>query len=103
MSVSGTSQEIAALAQAASGASVNDFRFVEPSAGDTQQGGLKLWAQFDGVSLARELRQAGLPYWGPERPDVLVWLAIDDHGRRYLASETGAQPVTPGFTLWRRP
>jgi uncharacterized protein len=73
---------------------VEQFRFVEPSAGDTLQSGLKLWAQFDGVSLARELRQAGLPYWGPERPDVLVWLAIDDRGRRYLASETGAQPVT---------
>jgi probable phosphoglycerate mutase len=37
VSVSGTSQEIAALAQAASGASVNDFRFVEPSEGRSSE------------------------------------------------------------------
>ncbi|HHJ15400.1 MAG TPA: DUF2066 domain-containing protein [Gammaproteobacteria bacterium] len=49
---------------------------------------LRLWVQFDGVSLAREIRHAGLPYWGRERPDVLVWLAVDDRGQRFLVSES---------------
>jgi hypothetical protein len=37
VSVSGTSQEIAALAQETSGASVNEFRFVEPSEGHASE------------------------------------------------------------------
>lgn len=37
VSVSGTSQEIAAVAQQASGASVNEFRFVEPSEGHSSE------------------------------------------------------------------
>jgi len=67
------------------------FRFNELPATDTQPGQLKLWVQFDGVSLSRELREAGLPYWGAERPDVLAWVAVDDSGQRYLLSETGGQ------------
>ena len=39
------------------------------------------------MALAKEVRAAGLPYWGSERPDVLLWLAIDDRGRRYLVSD----------------
>ncbi len=67
---------------------VEQYRYV-----DAGGSSLALWAQFDGVSLARELRQAGLPYWGEERPDVLVWLAVDDRGQRYLAGETEPRPV----------
>ncbi len=70
---------------------VEQYRFNEVPASDDQPKRLTLWAQFDGVSLSRELRQAGLPYWGAERPDVLVWLAVDDRGQRYLLSETGGQ------------
>ena len=69
---------------------VEQFRFLElPGRLPGQPPQLRLWVQFDGVALSREIRQAGLPYWGPERPDVLAWLAIDDRGRRYLVSETG--------------
>jgi len=70
---------------------VEQYRFNEVPASGDQPRQLRLWAQFDGVTLARELREAGLPYWGPERPDVLAWLAVDDQGRRYLLSETGGQ------------
>jgi len=69
------------------------FRFNELPATDTRPAQLKLWVQFDGVSLSRELREAGLPYWGAERPDVLAWVAVDDGGQRYLLSETGGQAV----------
>jgi hypothetical protein len=75
----------------APGRFVEQYRFNEMPASDDQSRQLMLWAQFDGVSLSRELRQAGLPYWGAERPDVLVWLAVDDRGQRYLLSETGGQ------------
>lgn len=68
---------------------VEQYRFREVPAGPADPvEQLRLWVQFDGVALSREIRQAGLPYWGRERPDVLVWLAIDDRGRRYLVSET---------------
>ncbi|TCK17834.1 hypothetical protein DFR30_1084 [Thiogranum longum] len=49
---------------------------------------LHLWAQFDEVALTRALRDLGLPYWGRDRPDVLVWLAVDDGGKRFLVSDT---------------
>jgi len=67
---------------------VEQFRFLDAPARspDTEQR-LRLWVQFDGVALAREIRRAGLPYWGRERPDVLVWLAVDDRGQRYLVAE----------------
>jgi len=62
------------------------FRDIPPETpGQAEQ--LKLWVQFDGVALARAVREAGLPYWGSERPDVLLWLAIDNRGRRYLVSD----------------
>jgi hypothetical protein len=75
---------------------VEQFRFLDapaPAPGTAQQ--LRLWVQFDGVALAREIRRAGLPYWGRERPDVLVWLAVDDRGQRYLVAEN-AQTVAAG-------
>ena len=68
---------------------------------------LRLWVQFDGVALAREVRKAGLPYWGSERPDVLLWLAIDERGRRYLVSDnsTGgvARAVSQAAYRWALP
>jgi len=75
----------AAGLRASPGRFVEQFRFIEPAA--DSDAGLQLWVQFDGVSLARELRAAGLPYWGQERPDLLAWLAVDAGGQRYLISE----------------
>lgn len=71
------------------------FRFRDiPAESPGQPEQLRLWVQFDGVALAREVREAGLPYWGIERPDVLLWLAIDDRGRRYLVSDNSGGRVT---------
>ena len=71
---------------------VEQFRFLDAPARppDTAQR-LRLWVQFDGVALAREIRRAGLPYWGRERPDLLVWLAVDDRGQRYLVAENAGR------------
>jgi len=70
------------------------YRFREiPAETPGQAEQLMLWVQFDGVALAREVREAGLPYWGSERPDVLLWLAIDNRGRRYLVSDNSEGSV----------
>ncbi len=67
---------------------VEQYRFLDaPARSPDTVRQLRLWVQFDGVALAREVRRAGLPYWGRERPDVLVWLAVDDRGQRYLVAE----------------
>ena len=36
-----------------------------------------LWVSFDGEAIERTLRNAGLTFWGSERPLTLVWLAVD--------------------------
>jgi hypothetical protein len=72
----------------APGRFVEQYRYVEPT--DAESGPLQLRVQFDGVTLERELRQAGVPYWGQERPDVLAWLAVDDRGQRFLIAESSA-------------
>jgi len=76
---------------------VEQFRFADAAdpAGAAQ---LRLWVQFDGVALAREIRAAGLPYWGSERPDVLLWLAVDDSGQRYLVSEASESQAGAAVT-----
>jgi hypothetical protein len=47
---------------------------------------LKLWVRFDGDAIRQSLQQQGLAYWGAERPDTLLWLAVEDRGRRYVVS-----------------
>lgn len=47
----------------------------------------QLRVRFDGTGLERALREQGLPYWGGERPETLVWLAVEEGGRRQLLGE----------------
>jgi hypothetical protein len=47
---------------------------------------LKLWVQFDGEAIRQALQQQGVTYWGTERPDTLVWLAVEDRGKRYVVA-----------------
>lgn len=54
---------------------------------------LKLWVRFDGDAIRQTLQQQGLAYWGGERPDTLVWLAVEDHGRRYVVSADDTSDV----------
>ncbi|MFK8031171.1 MAG: DUF2066 domain-containing protein [Gammaproteobacteria bacterium] len=44
---------------------------------------------FDGRKLQSEMRAAGLPVWGADRPSTLVWLAVDygDGDRRILGAD----------------
>jgi hypothetical protein len=54
---------------------------------------LKLWVRFDGDAIREAVQQQGLAYWGGERPDTLVWLAVEDRGRRYVVSADGSSDV----------
>jgi hypothetical protein len=48
---------------------------------------LMLRVRFDGGVIQQALQQQGVAYWGnTERPDILVWLAVDDNGMRHIVS-----------------
>jgi uncharacterized protein len=48
---------------------------------------LMLRVNFDGGSIQQALRQQGVAYWGKtERPEILLWLAVEDGGTRYIVS-----------------
>ena len=48
---------------------------------------LMLRVRFDGDAIRQALREQGIAYWGDtERPDTLVWLAVEERGRRYIVS-----------------
>ncbi len=52
-----------------------------------------LIVQFDGEALTQTLVQAGVPLWGRTRPEVLVWLAIEDREVRYLLGANASQEL----------
>ena len=54
---------------------------------------LKLWVRFDGEAIRQALQQQGVAYWGTERPDTLVWLAVEDRGKRYVVVADGSSDV----------
>jgi hypothetical protein len=48
---------------------------------------LMLRVVFDGGAIQQELRQQGVAYWSKtERPEILLWLAVEDRGTRYIVS-----------------
>ena len=48
---------------------------------------LMLRVRFDGAAVQQALRAQGVAYWGnSERPEVLLWLAVEDSGTRYIVS-----------------
>lgn len=53
---------------------------------DSQPPILKLWVRFDGNAIQQSLQPQGLAYLGAERPDTLVWLAVQDRGKQYLVA-----------------
>lgn len=53
-----------------------------------------LSVDFDGEALQRDLRDAGLPVWGANRPQVLVWLGADQGPReRFIVAEDSGEDV----------
>ena len=60
---------------------------------------LKLWLRFDGDAIRNSLQQQGQAYWGSERPDTLVWLAVEDRGKRYVVSADDGTDVQQQIAL----
>lgn len=52
--------------------------------------GHTLWVGFDAGAVARALQDSALPVWGRNRPYLIVWIAVEEGGRRYLV-EPGVQ------------
>jgi uncharacterized protein len=53
----------------------------------------KLWIQFDDAKVKQLLRNNGLPIWGYQRPNVLVWLAVKDGRNRYLLKKSDTSQI----------
>lgn len=77
----------AAAVLARPGSLVQQYRYRLDSAGESPQ--RYLWAKFDKVALDRLLRESGIPLWGSRRPRLLVWLAVEQGGRRSLLNLEG--------------
>lgn len=61
---------------------------------DSEPPRLIMRVRFDGEALRQALREQGVAFWGDaERPDTLVWLAVEDRGRRYIVAEKDETPA----------
>ena len=58
----------------------------------------KLWMQFDGAKVKQVLRDNGLPVWGQQRPNVLIWLAVKDGRNRYLLKNSDVSQIKESIT-----
>ena len=78
---------------ASPGRYVQQYRYQPAGDAAVDEAPWRLWVRFDGAGLERALRDLGLPYWGRERPETLVWLAVEEGGRRQLLGEPDESPV----------
>ncbi|EGG95177.1 hypothetical protein IMCC1989_1600 [gamma proteobacterium IMCC1989] len=51
----------------------------------------ELWLQFSESAIQRVLQTAQLPVWPNVRPEILLWVAADESGKRILGS--GSTPI----------
>jgi len=68
------------------------YRAVATAIGNTVEGAVatqELWVRFDAREVNQLFYDGGVPVWGRARPATLVWLAVEDGGRRELL---GADP-----------
>jgi hypothetical protein len=80
-----TGQEGIAGSEAAAQLLERPGRFLQRYQYETQPGQqLVLLMQFDGTAVRRALAAQGVATWGADRPPVLVWLAVEQNGRRLL-------------------
>ncbi len=52
-----------------------------------------LVVSFDGKAISQALIEANVPLWGRTRPEVLLWLAIEDRGARYLLAANASEEL----------
>ena len=51
---------------------------------------LKLWVEFDAKSINQVLQQANIAVWGRARPELLLWIVVEDGSQRFLISSDSA-------------
>lgn len=61
---------------------VQSYAFVGGGRGEP----LRMQVSFDAVAVNAGLQQSGLPVWGSNRPEVLMWLVVEEGGKRRFAS-----------------
>jgi len=64
---------------------VKQFRYQTFPATDTEEEQLSVVLSFQKTLVDNQLREAELPLWSSNRPNVLVWLAVDDVQGRGIA------------------
>ncbi len=52
-----------------------------------------LVVEFDAQAVTHSLVDAGVPLWGHTRPEVLLWLAVEDRGARYLMAANASAEI----------
>ncbi|MDH5435425.1 MAG: DUF2066 domain-containing protein [Gammaproteobacteria bacterium] len=52
-----------------------------------------LWARFDEAEVNRILQQNNLPVWSRVRPVMLVWLAVEDAGMRFVVDSGSVSDI----------
>lgn len=88
-----TGRDDASQAEAAAPLLEQPGRFLQRYQYESQPGQqLILSMLFDAGAIRRALAERGMPTWRADRPPVLVWLALEQGGRRLLVgSEDGAE------------
>lgn len=74
------------------GAAINVDAGAEPGAPTH-----RLWIQFAPDTVKKQLSRLGIPLWGKERPETLVWLAVEDGRQRYLLAANSNSEVRPAL------
>lgn len=62
------------------------------AAGEDREPTHRLEVSFTGARIEDALRERGVIVWGRQRPEVLVWLAVDDGRERYIIDADGGSP-----------
>ncbi|MFW5450943.1 MAG: DUF2066 domain-containing protein [Methylophagaceae bacterium] len=65
----------------------------------TQPDKLEVLLKFNKDNLNRSLANLGLPIWSSSRPEVLLWLAVDDGKNRRIIGSDGIADVIPATII----
>ena len=70
---------------------VQSFSYQKELVDDVEQ--LLLYANFDERAVNRMLRASDLGIWDGNRPDTLLWLAVEQNGKRSIQVNDGGSPL----------
>jgi len=80
---------------------VDQYRYRKVDGQQSVQGNatkLLLWVRFNRKAVEQLLRKQQLPLWGSTRPEILLWLGIEDRAGRYILGSDKANPIYNSVT-----